>query len=157
QLQEVLVAAVPRNIPKVLLLMAVDYGTLYPLPPDAYKGKKRQQDLASLGRRMLPVLTSYSSSDRVAEHPGVTSEDNYRRFLISRRLELPEQKKRYARVDTTMPEVTGLSLRKGLQLISPYHLKVSIKGSGRIVAQNPAPGEPVTESGVCELTLGSRI
>ncbi len=157
QLQEVLVAAVPRNIPKVLLLMAVDYGTLYPLPPDAYKGKKRKEDLAALGRRMLPVLTSYSSSDRVAEHPGVTSEDNYRRFLISRRLELPEQKKRYARVDTTMPEVTGLSLRKGLQLISPYHLKVSIKGSGRIVAQNPAPGEPVTESGVCELTLGSRI
>lgn len=157
QLQEVLVAAVPRNIPKVLLLMAVDYGTLYPLPPDAYKGKKRKEDLAALGRRLLPVLAAYSSSDRVAEHPRVKSEDNYRRFLISRRLELPEQKKRYVRVDTTMPEITGLSLRKGLQLISPYHLKVSIKGSGHIVAQNPAPGEPVTESGVCELTLSSRI
>jgi len=156
QLQEVLVTAVPRDIPKVLLLMAVDYGTLYPLPPGAYKGKERQ-DLAALGRGLLPVLAAYSSSDRVTEHPGVKSDDNYRRFLISRRLELPEQKKRYARVDTTMPEVTGLSLRKGLQWISPFHLKVSIKGSGRIVAQNPAPGEPVTKSGVCELTLGSQI
>ena len=157
QLQEVLVAAVPRDIPKVLLMLTVDYGTLYPLPPDAYKEKKRQEDLAALGRRLLPVLAAYSSPDRVAEHPGVKSEDNYRRFLISRRLELPEQKKSYARVDKSMPEVTGLSLRKGLQLISPYHLKVSIKGSGRIVVQNPAPGEPVTESGVCELSLGSRI
>lgn len=157
QPQEVLVAAVPRNIPKVFLLMAVDYGTLYPLPPDAYNGKNQKEELAALGRRLLPVLSAYSPSDHVAEHPGIKNEENYRRFLISRRLELPEQKKGYARDDTTMPEVTGLSLRKGLQLISPYHLKVSIKGSGRIVAQNPAPGEPVTESGVCELTLGSRI
>ena len=157
QIQEVLVAAVPRNIPKVLLLMAVDYQTLYPVPADTHKGKKQKEDLAALGHRLLPVLTAYSQSDRVAEHPGVKSEDNYRRFLITRRLELPEEKKGYARVDATMPEVTGLSLRKGLQRISPYHLKVSIRGSGRIVAQNPAPGEPVTESGVCELTLSSRI
>jgi cell division protein FtsI (penicillin-binding protein 3) len=157
QLQEIVVAAVPRDIPKVFLLMAVEYGSLYPLPPDAYKGKKRKEDLAALGQRLLPVLAAYSASDSVAEHPGIKSEENYRRFLISRRLELPEQKKRFDRVDTTMPEVTGLSLRKALQRISPYHLKVSIKGSGRIVAQNPAPGEPVTQSGVCELTLGSRI
>ncbi len=157
QLQEIVVAAVPRGIPKVFLLMAVEYGSLYPLPPDAYRGKKRKEDLAALGQRLLPVLAAYSASDSVAEHPGIKSEENYRRFLISRRLELPEQKKGFVQVDTTMPEVTGLSLRKGLQRISPYHLKVSIKGSGRIVAQNPAPGEPVTQSGVCELTLGSRI
>ncbi len=157
QLQEIVVAAVPRGIPKVFLLMAVEYGSLYPLPPDAYMGKKQKEDLAALGQRLLPVLAAYSASDSVAEHPGIKSEENYRRFLISRRLELPEQKKGFVQVDTTMPEVTGLSLRKGLQRISPYHLKVSIKGSGRIVAQNPAPGEPVTQSGVCELTLGSRI
>ena len=153
QLQEVLVAAVPRKIPKLLLLMAVDYGTLFPIPPGTFKGKKRKEDLAALGGRLLPVLAAYNAFDSVAEHPGIKSEENYRRFLISRRLELPEQKKRYARGDTTMPEVTGLSLRKGLQWISPFHLKVSIKGSGRIVAQKPAPGEPVTESAVCELTL----
>ncbi len=157
QIQEVLVAAIPRKIPKVLMLMAVDYKTLYPLPSDVHKGKKKNNDLAALGRRLLPVLAVSSTFDHIAEHPGRKSEENYRRFLISRRLELPEEKKAYAGVDKVMPEVTGLSLRKGLQRISPYHLKVSIRGSGRIVAQNPAPGEPVAESGACELILSSRI
>ncbi len=56
-----------------------------------------------------------------------------------------------------MPEVTGLSLRKGLQRISSFNLKVKIKGSGRIVAQNPASGEPLADAGDCTLTLESRI
>jgi hypothetical protein len=50
-----------------------------------------------------------------------------------------------------------LSLRKGLQRISPYHLKVNVSGTGHIVAQNPAPGEPLSSSGVCELTLQARL
>ena len=157
RIQEVLLAAAPRKIPKVLLLMAVDYGTLYPLPPGAVRGKKKKTDLSAIGRTLLPVLERYGSHEQVAEHPAAKSEDNYHRFLISRRLELPEQKKRYAHVSKIMPEVTGLSLRKGLQHLSPYHLKVSVRGSGRIVGQNPAPGEPLAETGVCELTLESRI
>ena len=158
-IQEVLLVAVPRKNPNVLLLMAVDYGNLYPLPlpPGVVKTKKNKENLAAVGRRLLPVLAGYAVHEQVAEHPAGKSEENYRRFLISRRLELPEQKKRYAHVNKIMPEVTGLSLRKGLQQISPYHLKVSIKGSGRIVAQVPAPGEPLAEAGVCELTLQSQI
>ncbi len=156
-IQEVLLAAVPRKTPKVLLLMAVDYGILYPLPPGAAKTKKSKKDLAAVGRRLLPVLAAYTTDEQVAEHPAGKSEDNYRRFLISRRLELPEQKKSYVHVNKIMPEVTGLSLRKGLQQISLYHLKVSIKGSGRIIAQKPAPGESLAETGVCELTLQSQI
>ena len=56
-----------------------------------------------------------------------------------------------------MPALTGMSLRKGLQQIRPFNLKVRIKGSGRIVAQNPAPGVSLTDTGVCELTLQSQI
>lgn len=158
RIQEVLLAAVPRKTPNVLLLMAVDYGTLYPLPLGAVKTKNSKKDLAAVGRNLLPVLAGYAMPEQVvAKYPVGRSEDNYRRFLISRRLELPEQKKNDSYVKKIMPEVTGLSLRKGLQQISPYHLKVSIKGSGRIIAQSPAPGESLAETGVCELTLQSQI
>ena len=157
RIQEVLLTAVPRKNPNVLLLMAVDYGTLYPLPPGATGTKKNKKDLAGVGRRLLPVITGYGVQEQIVKHPAGKSEENYRRFLISRRLELPEQVKNYGLVNKRMPEVTGLSLRKGLQRISPYHLNVRINGSGRIVAQTPAPGEPLATTGVCELTLQSQI
>ncbi len=156
RIQEVLLAAVPEKAPRVLLLMAFDYGSLYPLPPGkARTGKKN--NLAELGRKLLPMLDQYGMNGQVAERPAGKNEGNYRRFLIVRRLELPEQKRNFAEVDKIMPEVTGLSLRKGLQRISPYHLKVSVKGSGRIVGQNPAPGEPLAKNGVCELTLHAQL
>ncbi len=136
RIQEVLLAAVPRKTPNVLLLMAVDYGILYPLPNAAVKTKNNNKNLVAVGRDLLPVLVGYAKPEQdVAKYPVNRSEDNYRRFLISRRLELPEQKKNVSDIEKIMPEVTGLSLRKGLQQISPYHLKVSVKGSGRIIGR----------------------
>jgi cell division protein FtsI (penicillin-binding protein 3) len=163
-IQELLVAAVPRDRPEVLLLMAVDYGGLYPLVPGKSQKKKRKKktktktkNLAAIGRTLLPVLAVSGSSESSQKHPVAKSEDNYQRFLISRRLDLPETKQGYVQVEKLMPELTGLSLRKGLQRISAFNLDVSIKGSGRIVAQNPAPGEPLSKRASCRLTLESRI
>lgn len=156
-MQEMIVAAVPRERPEVVLLMAVDYGSLFPLPAERSGKKKDKEDLAAVGRRLMPELAALSLSETAVHHPVVKNNDNYQRFLISRRLDLPTEKRRYVQVAHLMPEVTGLSLRKGLQRISSFNLKVNIKGSGRIVAQNPAPGEPLADTSDCTLTLESRI
>jgi len=153
RIQDVLVAAVPRKIPKLLLIMGVDYRTLYPLPPRKLRGKKKKVDLATLGHRLIPVLEGAVTHEFLAKHPGDKNEENYRRFLISTRLELPEQKKSGIPAKRIMPEVTGLSLRKALQRLTPFHLNVKIKGSGEIIRQNPAAGEPLTGAKICQLTL----
>ncbi len=155
-IQEVLLAAVPRKMPKIMLLMAVDYGTLFPMPPVIEEDEAQQEELADLGQRMLPVLADYITRDYAENIPAEKNQDNYRRFFISKRLKAPELKN-IVLTEGTMPEVTGLSLRRGLQLISSYNLKVSIKGSGRIVAQNPASGEPIAATDGCELILQSNI
>jgi cell division protein FtsI (penicillin-binding protein 3) len=160
QHQEVVLAAVSRKIPKVLLMMAVDYGCLYPAPPgrkDESGGAGEAETLADLGQRLLPFLTDFAFQDYVAERPVEKNHDNMRRFFISRRLVMPTVKKRFEHVRQIMPELTGMSLRKALQQIRPFNLKVRIKGSGRIVSQEPAPGVSLTEIGVCELTLQSQI
>ena len=157
RIQEVLCAAVPRKIPKILLVMAVDYGILYPLPAQNVQKKKYTADLVSVGHRLLPVLDGYGSYEMTAKTPGEKNEDNYRRFLISTRLELPQLKKSTARIDTIMPELTGLSLRKALQHLTSYHLSIKIKGSGRIIGQNPAAGTPLAGIDMCRLTLKSGI
>ena len=56
---------------------------------------------------------------------------------------------------TVMPTVTGLSLRRGLQVLSPYNIKVRVHGNGRIIAQYPLPGASLAGVDECILTLES--
>ena len=52
-----------------------------------------------------------------------------------------------------MPKVTGQSLRKALQVLQPYGLRIQIIGSGRVVSQRPAAGTSLqgVDYGVLEL------
>jgi hypothetical protein len=43
-----------------------------------------------------------------------------------------------------MPDLHGVSLRKALQVMTPYGLKVRVQGVGRVVEQRPGAGEPIT-------------
>ncbi len=52
-----------------------------------------------------------------------------------------------------MPELTGKSLRYGLQTLQQFNLRISVIGSGMIVAQHPAPGAPFNEGDSCVLKL----
>jgi cell division protein FtsI (penicillin-binding protein 3) len=156
-IQEFLFAAVPRERPEIVLVMAVDHDGLLPLSPKMYRRKKNNETIARVGRDLLPVLAGACSFEPMAEIPLTKSEDNYKRFLISRRIDVAEQKQLYAEKEMSMPDVTGLSLRKGLQRINSLKLKISITGSGQIVAQEPAPGTPLADAGGCKLILESRI
>lgn len=52
-----------------------------------------------------------------------------------------------------MPDLTGLSLRKGLRLLQDVEVEVHVEGSGRIVSQSPKAGEVLKMGAKCRLTL----
>lgn len=157
-MQEFVFAAVPRKRPKIVLVMAVNHDGLLPLSPKMYKRKRNNETMAGLGRKLLPRLAAACSAEESkAAVPLAKSDENYRRFLISRRLDVSSQKHQYAAQEAAMPDVMGLSLRKGLRKIDSLNLKVSISGSGRIVSQEPAAGTPLADAGSCRLVLKSRI
>jgi hypothetical protein len=54
-----------------------------------------------------------------------------------------------------MPQVLGKSLRYGLQTLQPYDLRISVVGSGLIVAQQPKAGVAVRKGDQCVLQLQS--
>jgi hypothetical protein len=56
-----------------------------------------------------------------------------------------------------MPQVIGKSLRSGLQTLQPFQLRISVIGSGLIVAQQPNPGAAVRTGDQCVLQLQSNI
>lgn len=156
KIQEILVVAVPQKIPKVLLVMQVGYDTLFPLQKNK-KTRNRKDPVRAVGKKLIAALNSHGANGNVAEHPATKTEGNYRRYLISRRLDMPEQKKAFGVVERVMPDLKGLSMRKGLQHLSSLEVEVSIEGSGRIVAQHPDAGASLGSDIRCELTLESRI
>jgi hypothetical protein len=54
-----------------------------------------------------------------------------------------------------MPQVLGKSLRSGLQTLQAYDLRISVVGSGLIVAQQPNAGAAVRKGDQCILELQS--
>lgn len=52
-----------------------------------------------------------------------------------------------------MPDVSGLSLRKALQALQQYGLKLQIKGAGQVVRQSPPAGAPLKGINQCVLEL----
>lgn len=150
-LQELLLAAVPGDSPRLLLIMAIDYGRLEPSPPAAEQNGENLQDL---GRKLLSLLAAKQEEPPLELPPAEKNEANLRRFLLSRQLKQPDGKEKQAALSASvMPSVIGMSLRKGIQQLNRHHLAVRIQGSGRIVAQKPAAGTPLTDLKLCELTL----
>jgi len=56
-----------------------------------------------------------------------------------------------------MPQVLGKSLRSGLQTLQAYNLRISVVGSGLIVAQQPNAGAAVRKGDPCILQLQSKF
>ncbi|MCI5118795.1 MAG: hypothetical protein D3913_12765 [Candidatus Electrothrix sp. LOE1_4_5] len=155
-IQEVLLTAVPQEQPEVLLLLTVDYGTLDPYPPEVEH--RNVGGLLGVGRNLLPLLLQHAGTvqDFTKSFTKPIPEKNaanLRRYFLSKKLSSAEVKKSLVHTEPIMPSLIGLSLRKGLQQINSYNIKVRIQGSGRIVEQKPAAGELLNETENCELIL----
>ncbi len=83
----------------------------------------------------------YTDSARNAEWHRVVSTDNR---PVSK--SVPVDKKR-------VPDTRNMTLKDALYLLENEGLKVKVKGHGKVVAQDIAPGTPVTKNGIITLVL----
>jgi len=153
-IQDMLLAVTPIKSPSVMLLMLTQRDELYPAGKDMVWGTA---EMVRLGKTMLPSFLQQVKQGVAGVQPREHDQSNYNRFLISRRVDYKERQENIAVSDMVMPQLTGLSLRKGLQRLNSYNVMVRVEGSGRIVSQNPAPGEALHGIGECVLQLESRI
>ncbi len=151
--REALVGMIPARIPRLLLVMVVERDGLDPLP----RHKQRPPSLAAMGSELLPRLLAMSGVEAAAKVPAGRNPDNFHQFLISRRLDYREQPGSTAEDGFLMPDLIGLSLRQGLQHLGRQPVRVTIRGSGRIIAQQPAAGTPLHNVTDCVLTLEPTI
>lgn len=152
-MQELFVALTPARHPRYLLLIAVEQDHLLPNLPTS---KEEIPRLESLGKELLATLAMREEPGMIAEKPSAKSPENLRQFFISKRLNFRAIPEKDDQPVALMPQMRGMSLRKGLQQIEKYKLKVRINGSGRIVAQYPLAGQPLTGIDQCIVTLESK-
>lgn len=151
--QRLFAGLTPAVHPQFLLVMAVEKTENWPQP----KGTQAKKDtLHQLGRDLLTYVEQNPPQLTQAEAPPARSEENMRQFFISKRLATTKTPEEIAAQAAAMPALRGLSLRKALQKIDPYKLKVSINGSGKVIAQYPLPGVSLLGMNECILTLDER-
>ena len=152
-MQELFVGLAPAKQPKYLLLIAVEQDHLYPLPNEKGGG---QAALEALGKELLSVFVKSQSTEGLPEKPPERSKENLRQFFISKRLNFRETPGAISGPIPVMPQMRGMSLRKGLQQIDRHKMNVKINGSGRIIAQYPLSGQSLIGVDECILTLESK-
>ncbi len=150
--RQLFVGMIPGKKPAMLLLMAVDRDQLAPLAKRAQRRSMREE-----GKTLLTALYATAGKEQVAIHPAEKDRRNFARFLISRRVDYSPLPVEQTAGAMEMPRLVGLSLRKALRQLNGRKLSIAIEGSGRIVAQSPAPGVHLQGVKSCKLTLNSEI
>ncbi len=149
-MQELFAGMAPAKQPKYLLLLAVERDDLLPVKIEDSKNKGA---LEKMGRELLAAFQREEHVASSAERPPEKSKENRHQFFISKRLNRHEVAGRASEPVAHMPSLKGMSLRRGLQRLNQYNFTIRVKGSGRIVAQYPIPGAPLTGVRECMLTL----
>jgi len=152
-MQELFVGLAPAKQPKYLLLLAIEQDHLLPAQDDKRNDKAA---LEQMGKELLAILAKTPPPAGLPDKPPEKSQENLRQFFISKRLNFRNTPGKANEPPPVMPQMRGMSLRRGLQQIDAYKMKVRINGSGRIVAQYPLPGQPLTGVDECILTLDTK-
>ena len=153
--QRLFVGLAPAAYPKYLLVLAAegDQGG------GQAAGKDAPPDLDRIGRDMLAWAVKNPTREITGEiamqAPPPKSAENMQQYFISRRHAAAKTPEEIALRAATMPDLQGLSLRRALRLVAPHKMKVSVKGSGRVVAQQPEAKSSLLGVHECTLTLAT--
>jgi hypothetical protein len=87
-----------------------------------------------------PVLVTRHDDQEVVESEGPAQESPVVNVLVEA-------------AAGTVPDVRGLSARDAMRKLAKAGLSAQMTGDGFVVSQDPAPGEPIENRRVCQVTL----
>ena len=146
----------PKEDPEYVLLISVRKANSgVPTLEEREKAGDMAEISALLERVLIFVEVGRGLRGYAAAHPDSsgaysTNRDRLRRnILISGgRQEAPATSR-----DWLMPDMVGMSLRRGLRLLNGAPCRLEITGSGDVLRQNPAAGTAIKVGSICQLVL----
>jgi cell division protein FtsI (penicillin-binding protein 3) len=158
--QSVMLGAIPGEKPELTIVAVLTYpadsGEVYPTALETIGDKVSvlapDQDLIKIMRHVNAMEPPKPSADFW---------DNERTFL-AKSLEpfSPEETspaESVADINKSMPDVTGKSLRAGLQVLQHFNMDIKLIGSGWIVSQKPPAGSALKNVTECILEMQQKI
>lgn len=147
--QGLLMAMAPWDRPEVVVVMALSGFTNSDREPSPLNGFLRKVMPRVL---VLAKETQAGSTSVPAATPG---KDLYRMWSEIQDKESSDPTAQKDDGKGRMPDVTGRSLRKALQILQQYNVSIRVVGSGQVVAQKPAAGAYLAKVEECVLELRS--
>ncbi|MDR3089094.1 MAG: hypothetical protein LBU39_04670 [Desulfobulbaceae bacterium] len=153
-------AAVPEKDPQyVLLITARKSGFGVPTQDERTKADDMAEIDAILERVLMFVevgrgLRGYAAARADSSGAYSTSRDRWRRGILNS----GNPKEDHAPTkEWLMPDMVGMSLRRGLRLLNGAPCRIEISGSGEVLRQDPAVGKPIKTDSVCRLFLRDAV
>lgn len=131
-------AATPRQEPELVMILTLDGGRI-----DISRVSPLKQAVAAFLKEAMPLARRKSAAERAKKVDIPRREELYQDWLAKQDV-MPG---RFDGAETVirdeMVDVRGMSLRKALQTVQHYGVKVMIEGSGVVRKQFPPPGGKV--------------
>ena len=154
---QMMAAVIPAKGAELILFVVVDAAGLDP----AGSGKAGSPDLVSPAMKMVyPLVTLQQVLTHLFDM--MTAEEKEKMNFPGLQLKKNNAPKaaepqEESKAQVKMPDLRGLSLRKSLRLLKGTSVEIRVYGTGRVVAQTPAAGTPLTDVKECILTLQLKV
>ncbi|HBT96212.1 MAG TPA: hypothetical protein DEB25_00445 [Desulfobulbaceae bacterium] len=148
--------AMPEKRPEYVLLVSVrKVGSGVPARDEREKADDMAEINALLERVLMFVevgrgLRGYAAAHSDSSGAYSTNRDSLRRHIL---IGGDQQEAPAIAKDWLMPDMAGMSLRRGLRLLNGAPCRLEITGSGDVLRQTPAAGAAIKADTVCQLVL----
>ncbi len=157
--QSVMLGAIPARNPKLTMIALLSYPDSSDMAyPDALISFGSNFSVLSPDQDMIQKMLYVADQPPLVPSPDFWT--NGGTALAGNIDPLSPEKKDLTKTtknQKNMPDVTGKSLRAGLQVLQHLNLDIKLVGSGRITSQHPAAGTELKNSGVCILEMQQEI
>ena len=158
--QSVMLGAIPGKNPKLTMIAVLSYpDSCDEVYPDALKTFGNKFSILSPDQDMIRKMLRVAAMPPPKPSPNFWDNENTM-FAKSSGSIAPEQvASAVPQSDTgkNMPDVTGKSLRAGLQVLQHLNLGIKLVGSGRITSQQPPAGTELISGSECILEMQQEI
>ena len=158
--QTVMLGALPGKDPKLTMIAVLTYPDRSASNhPDLLETFGKSLSFLSPGEEMIQKMLQVANIEPPQPAPGFW--DSERTFLAGKTAGAPPgpdgRETLPGDIASTMPDVTGKSLRAGLQILQHLNLDIKLVGTGRIYSQHPAAGTRLTDITECTLKMQREI
>lgn len=153
RIDEWLLVKIPAGSGELTMLVVAEHDPAGPPPRNAVLEKSIEELVEDKVER-IAILQEVARTVADVVEPELSDDGNYQRpKWNSRRPIVHESRSQAPQVAPLMPDLRGQSLRKSLRLLQGVRVKISIRGTGKVVAQEPAPGTILKQDADCTLIL----